>query len=455
MPEVSIIIRTKNEERWINLCLKKIFSQSFSDFEVILVDNNSSDRTIEKAKEYKIAKILKIKKFKPGKALNLGIKKSKGKFIVCLSAHCIPVSKLWLKILVTTIKENKNYAGVYGRQEPMHFSKPSDIRDLLIVFGLDKKIQVKDSFFHNANSIIRKEILKKIPFNNDTTNIEDRLWGKEIIKKGYNIVYIPEASVYHYHGIHQDGNKERLSNVVNLIETHKLHKTKGRIDPTKLNIVAIIPVKGESIKYKNKTLLEYTIKAALKSKFVKKVIVSTDSIFTKKISKKMGAECPFIRPISYSKPKINLETVQKFSLNQIEKNKIYPDLIVHLEETFPLRTENIIDNMILRLLNDGYDSVIAAKKEPGWFWNEVSSKNFVRIDSGDVPRKYKEINLLGINGLCTVTFPEFIREGKFLGNNNGLFEIDYNFSTIEIRDQKSFEMCINIINYSREMKYLR
>ena len=52
MPEVSIIIRTKNEERWINLCLQKIFSQSFTDFEVIIVDNYSSDRTIEKVKEY-------------------------------------------------------------------------------------------------------------------------------------------------------------------------------------------------------------------------------------------------------------------------------------------------------------------------------------------------------------------------------------------------------------------
>ena len=46
----------------------------------------------------------------------------------------------------------------------MSFSSPSDKRDLLLVFGLDRKIQEKDSFFHNANSIIKEVSGKSIPF---------------------------------------------------------------------------------------------------------------------------------------------------------------------------------------------------------------------------------------------------------------------------------------------------
>lgn len=52
-------------------------------------------------------------------------------------------------------------AGVYGRQEPMSFSSDLDKRDLLITFGLDRRVQMKDSFFHNANSMIRREIYRK------------------------------------------------------------------------------------------------------------------------------------------------------------------------------------------------------------------------------------------------------------------------------------------------------
>ena len=48
--KVSIIIRSKNEEKWIGLCLSMIYKQTYQNFEVILVDNNSTDKTIQKAK---------------------------------------------------------------------------------------------------------------------------------------------------------------------------------------------------------------------------------------------------------------------------------------------------------------------------------------------------------------------------------------------------------------------
>ena len=60
---VSIIIRTKNEERWINSCLESIFSQTYKNFEIIIVDNYSTDKTVKKAEQFGISKILKIKKF--------------------------------------------------------------------------------------------------------------------------------------------------------------------------------------------------------------------------------------------------------------------------------------------------------------------------------------------------------------------------------------------------------
>ena len=74
MLETLIIIRTKNEDRWLKATLEKIFSQKYKNFLVAIVDNNSTDRTIEIAKRYK-TKIFKIKKFIPGKAINLPIKK--------------------------------------------------------------------------------------------------------------------------------------------------------------------------------------------------------------------------------------------------------------------------------------------------------------------------------------------------------------------------------------------
>ena len=46
-PLISIIVRTKNEERWIDHCLSAIATQSLSDYEIILVDNNSEDKSVK------------------------------------------------------------------------------------------------------------------------------------------------------------------------------------------------------------------------------------------------------------------------------------------------------------------------------------------------------------------------------------------------------------------------
>ena len=83
--KVSIIIRTKNEESWISLCLEKIFEQKYSNKEIIIVDNNSLDGTIQRAKQFNV-KIIKLKKFFPGKAINQGIKEANGKYIMLLNS---------------------------------------------------------------------------------------------------------------------------------------------------------------------------------------------------------------------------------------------------------------------------------------------------------------------------------------------------------------------------------
>ena len=75
-PLVSIIVRTKNESFWIGKCLHEITTQVYTNYEVIVVDNSSSDKTISIIKKnFKKIKIVnyKSKNFYPGKAINLGI----------------------------------------------------------------------------------------------------------------------------------------------------------------------------------------------------------------------------------------------------------------------------------------------------------------------------------------------------------------------------------------------
>ena len=216
---VSIVIRGKNEEDWLGLCLRSLREQTYTNYEIIYVDNESSDASVDIANFYQVEQIKTITKFLPGRAINLGVEASRGEYIVILSAHCIPRDKNWLSQLVRSIQPDE-IAGVYGRQLPLPSTSPDDARDLLITFGDEDKIQKKDPFFHNANSIVKRSVWDKVKFDNCITNIEDRDWAKKILDLGFHIKYDSEACVFHYHGLHQHNNYEsfRAAAVNNLIK---------------------------------------------------------------------------------------------------------------------------------------------------------------------------------------------------------------------------------------------
>ena len=443
----SIIIRTKNEERLIASCLSAIFNQTYKNFEIIIVDNESTDKTLEKIKKFPNIKYVGIQDYLPGCALNIGIRESSGEYIVCISGHCIPVDEFWLENLVKRLESDASFAGVYGRQEPMSFSTPSDKRDLLLVFGLDEKIQSKDSFFHNANSIIHRKLWNKVPFDEKITNIEDRIWGQEMLNLGYKLAYEPLASVYHYHGIHQNGNQERVQNIVKIIQNmeDKL-LVNNSLDAENLNIIVIIPIKGEDDLIGDKPQMSFTINSALESKYISDVYIDTSSKETAKLAKSLGANCPFLRSDNLIKSYISLDSVIKDFVCKLEDSEIYPDLLVILEETFPFRSQGLIDKMIERILETGLDTLIAAKPESGSLWQETEDHSIVRLDSGDTPRLYKEKTYLGLKGLCCITHPEFARNETLLGNKIGLYEVDSPLASFEVRTNSDRQIAAELLN---------
>ena len=180
---VSIIIRAKNEEKWLDSCLFAVSNQDYHNFEIVLVDNESTDHTLEIAERYD-CKIVYIsdKEFNFSKALNIGIKAARGELIAILSGHCIPADEQWLLRLAMHLK-SKDVIATYGRQIPLPDSDAADKRDLWITFGQDRKIQRKDYFFHNANSMIRRETWEKIPFNENIHGVEDQDWAKKVLNQ--------------------------------------------------------------------------------------------------------------------------------------------------------------------------------------------------------------------------------------------------------------------------------
>lgn len=111
------------------------------------------------------------------------------------------------------------------------------------------------------------------------------------------------------------------------------------------NIIAIVPARGGSkgLLRKNiksllgRPLIAWTIEQARSSRYIDKIVVSTDDKEIAKISKKYGAEVPFLRPKELARDDSPTIDAIMHAINWFEERGEYFDLVVLLEPTSPLR----------------------------------------------------------------------------------------------------------------------
>lgn len=431
MPKASIIIRTKNEEQWIKHCLTMVHAQTYRDYEVILVDNESQDATVKVAEKCGVTRVTSISAYRPGDALNQGIALSSGDYMICLSAHCVPKDEMWLETLLRGF-DNDNIAGVYGRQIPVSFSSDYDKRDLLITFGLDKRVQIKDYFFHNANSAIRKDVWERTPFDAETTNIEDRIWAKSVISQGRHLVYEPDAVVYHHHGIHHDMEPGRARSTVSILESvesaESVNSLPETMRPENARIVAICPVLGDVQSHDGVDLLGELVTQLKSSRYVDSIYLLAENPEVREAAGDLGVG--FIqRPESLYPPDKTLEDVLQFALMEIEEHGDYPDAILYANYLFPYRPTGYLDELVVELQIKGLDTVFGGFPDYENYWVESPERGFQMIGEGMKPRASRSPMYRALAGLGCLTLTHRIRQGVVIGERVGIIPItDYQYT---------------------------
>lgn len=183
-----------------------------------------------------------------------------------------------------------------------------------------------------------------------------------------------------------------------------------------LKIVALIPARsgskrlpGKNIKdFCGKPLIAWTIEAALKSKYIDSVVVSTDCSKIAEISKQYGAEAPFIRPEAISKDETEIPEVIDHLLENV--NESFTHLLL-LQPTCPLRQFSDIDGAVELLVEkeaNAIYSVCEVDHSPLWantLPDDLSFDSFLRpeiagIRSQNLPKYYRlngSIYLVEIN----------------------------------------------------------
>jgi CMP-N,N'-diacetyllegionaminic acid synthase len=221
-------------------------------------------------------------------------------------------------------------------------------------------------------------------------------------------------------------------------------------------ILAIIPARGGSkrIPRKNikilagKPLIAYTIEAALKSRYLDKVVVSTEDNEIAVISKKYGAEI-IKRPKKLAKDDTPTYPVLEQAVNYLkEKDNYVPDIIVTLQPTSPLRNFLHINKAIEKFLNDKYDSSLSVFPLHVFLWEKKGNTAIPinhdidkRMRTQDRSPEYKE------NGAIYITREDILmKKRKILSEKIGLYIMPEECS-VDVDNKFDFWLVEKIIKY--------
>ena len=102
-PTISVVLICYNHEKYIGEAINSILSQTYSDYELIIVDDGSSDNTLKIIQEYQDPRIMVVAQENSGPsiALNAGIDKSRGQFIAFMSGDDVSFPNR----LITQVKQ--------------------------------------------------------------------------------------------------------------------------------------------------------------------------------------------------------------------------------------------------------------------------------------------------------------------------------------------------------------
>lgn len=196
-PLVSIIVPVLNEEKILESTLKNIKKQTYKNYELIVVDNGSTDKSVEIAKKF-ADKLLFEEKKGSINAMVKGFENAEGDILVTCDADSL-YPKNYLKKIVNTFCKNENIVAIYG---PFKFIENGKISNFFVWLGyvisdFFSKIFTKTYIVGAANFAIRKDVYKKVGGYDTKSNLasQDFRLAKRLAKFG-KVKFIPSLIVY-------------------------------------------------------------------------------------------------------------------------------------------------------------------------------------------------------------------------------------------------------------------
>jgi glycosyltransferase involved in cell wall biosynthesis len=197
MPTVTVIIPTYNRCSLLVQTINSVLAQDYNDFEILVIDDGSTDNTKQIVCEIKDNRIKYFHKNNGGasSARNLGLKNAQGQFICFLDSD-----DLWpdnfLRTMISRLQKNPQYGAAYCMRTLLFedgSTKPSYQKEFFFSGQITAQLFQK-TFIQTSTICFRKEVLENIFFDESLTNGEDvDVWLK--VSARTKFLFVPDVQI--------------------------------------------------------------------------------------------------------------------------------------------------------------------------------------------------------------------------------------------------------------------
>lgn len=212
MTKVSLVIPTLNAESDIEGLLNRIYRQTRRPDEVIVVDSDSSDSTVDIVKTFEWVRLVSIQRFEfnHGLTRDMALRKSTGDIVCFMTQDAVPADDSYIENLIAPILSDDRVAVSSERQLPKDDARRFEQLVREFNYGPESNVRskgdvatmgIKAYFATDVCSAYRRSAYIKLGGFGKTDMSEDMLMAAKAVNAGYSVAYAADACVHHSHNL--------------------------------------------------------------------------------------------------------------------------------------------------------------------------------------------------------------------------------------------------------------
>lgn len=430
-PKVTVYITNHNYAEYLIQAIESVLGQTFQNFELIIIDDGSTDNSRELLKRYEKMENIKII-YQGNRGLpisnNIALKQAKGEFIIRLDADDY-FDKNALKILLNEF-DNERIGMVFG--DWYITNQGGDVLGIEKRHDFGKDVSLYDQPAHGACTMFRTKFLRAVGGYDETISRQDgyELWFRFIKEYEIRNINIP-IFYYRKHGSSLTDKSEELLSTRSYILKRIVERENK---PFTKKAVAIFPIRGEKLDSRSKPffkisddyLVDISINNYLNAQGIDRVVVSTpDRDLLKYIENSYVGNnvIAHYRPPHISYIGTSITETMKLIQEDLSIKEDYDIFATHSIES-PFFSSHFIESAINVYRIFEVNTVIAVREDDSFYFTH-GGHGMVPINySEDIIKYEKEKWYKNVTGFQLREIKDYFKNYKMLGDSVGHITLD-------------------------------